>query len=153
MGYPVTEIEGQLHQAGQVVLDASGNGVLTFTPGSARQRWVVKSVVVSTNQAATATAVPVATVARNTVTLDTMSQGHNHGQSWSGNQDTFAGAIDVGPCDSLSVLFSLAPGQGASGAGADLFTDLFTDVFGVPTALAGVIGYATVTGTRYTRRA
>ena len=153
MTFPVTEIEGQLFKAGQVTLDSNGNGVLIFEPNSARERWEVQSVVVSTNQPATATVVPVATVAKNTTAVSTLSQGNNRGASWSGNQDTFVGKTDVGPCDFLSVLFSLAPGQGASGSGSDVFTDLFGDVFGVPTALAGVIAYATVTGTRYTRRA
>ena len=134
MAGAVTETETQLHQAGQVTLNSSGQGVLIFDPQNARQRWVVKSVVVSTNQAATATVVPVATVAKNTTAVSTLSQGNNLGQSWSGNQDVFAGAMDIGPADFLSVLFGPAPGQSGG-------------------PLSGVIAYATVTGTRYTRRA
>lgn len=137
MAGQVSETETLLARSGQVILDSSGNGTLIFDPASARTRWVVKSVVVSTNQAANATVIPVATVARNTVQAAVLSQGNNQGQSWSGNQDTFAGSIDIGPCDFLSVLFS--PPPGATGAQIAL--------------LSGVTGFATVTGTAYTRRA
>ena len=137
MSFPVTEVSGELHQAGQVTLDSSGNGVLIFSPSSARQRWEVASVVVSTDQAAAATVVPVATVAKNTAIVSQLSQGNNRGQSWSGNQDVFAGLVTVSPADNLSVLFSPPPGA-SSGQIADL---------------SGVIAYATVTGTYYTRRA
>lgn len=127
------EVTAQLKKSGQVTLDANGNGVLTFEPDSANQRWVVTSVVVKTNQPANATVVPVATIAVNTVDITTMSDGNNRGQSWSGNQDTFSGSQDVGPCDFLTVAFSPAPGQ--SGA-----------------ALAGVVASAVVTGTKYVFR-
>lgn len=137
MGFPVTEVSGQLHRAGQVTLDATGSGVLTFDPSSARERWEVETVVVSTNQAATATVVPVATVAKNTAVASQLSQGYNHGQSWSGNQDTFTGRIDISAADYLSVLFTPPPGATA----------------GQIAVLAGVIAYATVKGTRYARRA
>lgn len=130
----VTETEGLLYKSGQVTLDSSGNGVITLDPASARERWEVTSVVVKTNQAATATVVPVATVAKNTSVVSQLSQGNNHGQSWSGNQDIFTGQIDISPADYLSVLFT--PPPGASGS-----------------PLSGVIAYATVTGKRYTRRA
>ena len=137
MTFPLTEVEGLLRRSGQVVLNSSGQGVLTFDPASARDRWEVQSVVVTTNQAATATVIPVATVARNTTAVGTLSQGNNLGQSWSGNQDVFAGKLDIGPCDFLSVLFGPPPGATS----------------GQIAALSGVIAYATVTGTRYTRRA
>jgi hypothetical protein len=134
MTWPVTEVSGQLHASGSVTLNAAGNGVVSFTPDSARQRWEVTSVVVSTNQAANATVVPVATVALNTSDISVLSAGNNRGQSWSGNQDTFAGLTDVGPCDNLTIGFSPAPGQSGP-------------------ALAGVIASVVVTGTKYTRRA
>jgi hypothetical protein len=133
MSFPVTEIQAQLRKSGSVTLNSSGNGVITFDPDNARQRWEVTSVVVKTNQAANATVVPVATVALNTSDISVLSAGNNRGQSWSGNQDTFAGLTDVGPCDTLTVGFSPAPGQ--SGA-----------------SLAGVIATAVVTGTKFTRR-
>lgn len=128
------ETEGQLRKTGQVTLDATGNGVLTFDPDHARQRWEVTKVVVATNQAATATVVPVASCALNTTAFATLSAGNNRGQSWSGNQDTFTGQVDVGPCDFLAVTFSPPPGQSG-------------------TPLSGVIASAVITGTKYTRRA
>jgi hypothetical protein len=137
MSFPLTEVETSLFRGGQVKLDSNGNGVLTFDPSSARERWEFTSVVVSTSQAATATVVPVATVAKNTAVVSQLSQGNNRGASWSGNQDTFTGQIDISPADYLSVLFSPPPGATA----------------GQIATLSGVIGYATVTGTRYTRRA
>lgn len=133
MTWPVTEAAGLLRASGTVVLNASGNGVISLSPDNARQRWEVTSVVVSTNQAATATVVPVATVALNTSDITVLSSGNNLGQSWSGNQDTFSGKIDVGPADFLAIGFSPAPGQ--SGA-----------------SMSGVIARAVITGTKYTRR-
>ena len=130
------ETEVQLHRAGQVTLDSSGNGVLTFDPQNARQRWEVSSVVVRTNQAATATVVPVATVAKNTAVASQMSQANNRGSSWSGNQDVFAGSIDISAADYLSVIFGPPPGATSPQIAA----------------LAGVICYATVTGRAFTRR-
>jgi hypothetical protein len=136
MNFPVTEISGQLRYAAQVKLDATGNGVMTFDPASARERWEVTSVVVSTNQAANATVVPVATVGKNTLVASQLSQGNSRGSSWSGNQDVFSGQVDISPADYLSVIFSPPPGA------------TNTQI----TALSGVICYATVTGTRYVRR-
>lgn len=127
------EITSELKKSGQVTLDATGNGVLQFDPDNAQQRWEVTSVVVATNQASTATVVPVATLALNTTSLKTMSAGNQRGASWSGNNDTFQGMTKVSPADSLSVLFS--PPPGASG-----------------TVLSGVIASAVVTGSKFTRR-
>lgn len=132
-----TETQQQLKVSGQVTLDSTGNGVLYFTPGSSRQRWLVEQVVVSTSQAANATVVPVAQLALNTHDIATMSAGNNQGASWSGNQDTFQGEWDVGPCDYVSVLFTPPPGSTA----------------GQIAQLAGVIASAVVTGQSYTRRA
>lgn len=123
----------QLKKSGQVKLDANGNGTLYFTPDNARQRWVVTSVVVSTNQAATVTLTPVATLALNSNDIGSMSAGNQRGASWSGNQDTFTGNLDVGPCDNLSVIFSPPSGQS-------------------PASLVGVIASAVVTGVKFTRR-
>lgn len=130
------ELEGLLKKSGQVTLNSSGLGTLTFDPDNANQRWEVTSVVVSTNQAATATVVPVATVALNSQTFGTMSAGNQRGASWAGNQDTFRGQIDVGPADFLTILFS--PPTGATGAQI--------------ATLSGVIASVVVTGSKYTRR-
>lgn len=132
-----TETQQQIKRSGQVTLDAKGNGVLYFTPTHARMRWLVTSVQVSTNQAANATVVPVAQLALNTNDIGSMSAGNNYGASWSGNQDTFQGEWDIGPCDYISVLFTPPPGS-------------------TPTQIAtlvGVIASAVVTGQSFTRRA
>jgi hypothetical protein len=129
-----TEVQSQLKLSGQVTLDATGNGVLIFNPGSARERWVVRAAYVSTNQAATATLIPQAQLALNTVSASTMSQGNQRGSTWSGNQDTWSGEEDVSSGDFLSVLFF--PPTGKSGA-----------------ALAGVVCNVVVTGDKFTRRA
>lgn len=134
--YP-TETYGQLKKSGQVTLDANGNGVLYFTPDSARQRWEVSSVVVTTNQPSNASVVPQAQVALNTADLSTMSEGNGRGASWSGNQDTFQGNIDVGPCDYLTILFNAPPGSTPAQVAI----------------LAGVVASAVVTGSKFTRRA
>jgi hypothetical protein len=127
------EVQGLLTKSGQVTLDSTGNGVLTFDPDNASQRWEITSVTVATNQTSLATTVPVATLAVNTVSMKTMSAGNQRGASWSGNSDTFMGKIDVGPADFFAVLFS--PPQGAAGA-----------------PMAGVIASAVVTGSKFTRR-
>lgn len=128
-----TELTSQLKKSGQVKLDSTGHGVLQFYPDHANQRWEVDSVVVSTNQAATATTVPVVSLALNTVDATTASPGNAQGSTWNGNSETFTGQILVGECDFLTVLFS--PPAGASGA-----------------PLSGVIGSAVLSGTKYTRR-
>lgn len=127
------EVMSQLKKSGQVTLDALGNGVLTFDPDNARQRWVVESVVVATNQAANATVVPQAIVAVNTVTVATLSFGNQRGASWSGNQDTFQGSVDVSPADYVTVMFTCPAGQDF-------------------TQLVGVVASVVLTGSKYTRR-
>lgn len=128
------ETASQLRKSGTVTLDANGKGSVSFSPDSANQRWVVTTVIVSTNQSATATLVPYATGALNTTDISQMSQGNQLGTSYDGNSDTFGGPpFDVGPCDFYSVLWYPPPGQ--SGA-----------------ALSGVIASAVLQGTKYTRR-
>jgi hypothetical protein len=128
------ETESQLKKSGQVTLDANGLGTLTFDPSSARQRWLVTSVVVTTNQSSTSTEVPIVTLGLNSTALNTMSPGNQRGSTWSGNQDTFTGEVEVSSCDFLSVMFSPPPQQSG-------------------TPIAGVICTAVVTGSIYTRRA
>jgi hypothetical protein len=97
-----TEVSGQLNAGGSVVLDAGGNGTVTLSPDNARQRWVVTSVVFRTNQASDATPVPVAEVFVNS----TQSFQNSQGATYSGNLDTATGQVDVGPCDTLSVVWT-----------------------------------------------
>lgn len=129
-----TETQAQLKKSGQVTLDSSGQGTIYFTPDTARQRWVITQVVVSTNQAFDAGTVPTVTLGLNSNDITTMSDGNAMGATWSGNQDTYSGEADVGPCDNFSVIFS--PPTGQSGA-----------------SLAGVICTARVFGVKYNRRA
>lgn len=133
MTSPSGEVETYLKKSGQVTLNATGYGVLTFETENANTRWVIQEVVVSTNQASTATTIPVATIALNTTAAGTMSPGNHRGASWSGNQDTFRGNWDVGPCDFASILFG--PAEGEDG-----------------TVLSGVIASAILLGKRYLRR-
>lgn len=127
------ETQAQLKKPGSVTLNAQGRGTVTFDPDSARQRWVVTTVLVKTNQAFSAGTVPTVTLALNANDITTMSDGNQQGQTWSGNQDTFTGEIDVGPADYLSVIFG--PPTGQSG-----------------TSMAGVLCSVVVQGTKYNRR-
>jgi hypothetical protein len=129
-----SESQSQLKKSGTVVLNSAGQGTIYFDPDSARQRWVVSNIVVTTNQAFNAGTVPTVNVALNAVDVTTMSDGNRKGATWSGNQDTWSGAIDVGPCDFLSILFGPPVGQAG-------------------TSLVGVICKAAITGVKYNRRA
>lgn len=128
-----TEVSGILRRSGTVTLDATGNGVVEFTLDNANQRWVITSVVTSTNQSSTATLIPYCTGAINTYTLSTLSPANQFGTTYSGNNDTFYGALDVSPTDQFCVLYYPPPGQ--SGA-----------------TLSGVKATAIIRGTFYTRR-
>ena len=127
------EVSGALRKSGSVTLDANGNGVIEFHPDNASQRWVVTSIVTQTNQASTATLVPYVTGALNTYSPSVLSPSNQFGTSYSANNDTFGGALDVAPTDTFCVLYYPPPGQ--SGA-----------------ALAGVRAIAVIRGTFYTRR-
>lgn len=131
-----TETASQLKKSGQVTLDVNGKGVLTFDPDSANQRWVIGSIVVSTNQSATASVVPFVQLAINTTDISQLSAGNQRGATWDGNQDVFTGPIDLGPCDFVSLLFYPPPGSSPSQV----------------SVLVGVIASAVVSGTKYTRR-
>lgn len=127
------EIPSLLKVSKTATMDANGLATLQFDPDNANQRWEVDYVVVSTNQPATATVVPVVTLADRAANLATMGLGQQRGASWNGNQVTFSGSWPVGECDFISVLF--APPNGASGA-----------------SLAGFTATAILTGRKYTRR-
>ena len=131
------ETPSQLRKSGQVTLNASGNGALTFETDSSNQRWVITQIVINTNQPATAVAVPQCTLALNTTDITQLSQGNTRGTSWSGNNDTFSASIDVGPMDFVSLLFFAPPGSTVAQVAA----------------LSGVIAGATIQGVKYTRRA
>lgn len=128
------ESQSQLKKSGSVTLNSSGQGTIYFDPDTARQRWVVSRVVVTTNQAFNAGTVPTVDLALNANDVVTMSDGNRLGATWSGNQDTWEGEIDVGPADFLSVIFGPPTGQAG-------------------TSLVGVICTAVITGVKYNRRA
>jgi len=132
-----TEKPSQLRTTGNVTLNSAGIGSIQFSPDNANQRWVISSVIVSTNQNATAQVVPFSTIAMNTTDYTQLSQGNNRGTSYSGNNDTYSSPLDVGPCDFVSVLFYPPPGSSPSQI----------------STLVGVIATAVVLGTKYTRRA
>lgn len=132
IGPVIGELMGLLKQSGQVTLGTAGTGQLFFDPDNARQRWEVTGVNSKTNQSSTASTVPIVTLGLNSTSLTTMSPGLQRDASWSGNQDSWAGLIDVGPCDYFTVFFS-PPAGGAS-------------------ALSGVICSVVITGRKYTRR-
>jgi hypothetical protein len=132
-----TETSSQLSLSSSVVLSALGQGVIEFDPDNANQRWEITGVVVSTNQAATATTIPVATNALNAPFASMVNQSNTRGATWSANQDQWSGGtIDVSPADSFCVVFT--PPAGLSGTAL--------------APLTGVIAYASITGTKYTRR-
>jgi hypothetical protein len=132
-----TETASQLRKSGQVTLTAAGIGVLSFETDSSNQRWVITGIVITTNQAATATVVPQCTLALNTTDITQLSQANARGTSWAGNNDTFSASVDVGPMDFVSLLFFPPPGS----APAQI------------ALLSGVIAGATIAGVKYTRRA
>jgi hypothetical protein len=127
------EVTGMLRKSGSVILDANGNGVILFDVDNASQRWVVTSIVTTTNQPAIATLVPYCTGALNTYSVPTLSPSNQFGTSYSGNNDQFSGALDVSPTDTFCVLYYPPPGQ--SGA-----------------SLSGVKATAIIRGTYFTRR-
>jgi hypothetical protein len=132
-----TEIASQLKTSGNAVLNAAGIASIPFSPDHANQRWVISSVVCSTNQPSQSLCVPYATLALNTTDITQMSQGNQRGTTYNGYQNTFSGAMDVGPCDFVSVLFYPPPGA----TGAQI------------AALSGVMASVVISGTKYTRRA
>lgn len=130
-----SEVASGLGKAATVTLNGLGQGTIEFITDSANQRWEVGSVVVSTNQPATATVIPVVNLGLNASQFASLTLTGQRGATWSGNQDTWSGGtVDVSPTDSFAVVF--APPPGTSGS-----------------PLAGVIASAVVTGTKYTRRA
>lgn len=128
-----TEVTGILRRSGSVKLDGNGKGVIEFTLDNASQRWVVTSIVTSTNQSSTATLIPYATGAINTYDISTLSPANQFGTTYSGNNDTFYGALDVSPTDNFCVLYYPPPGQSGS-------------------SLQGVLATAIIRGSFYTRR-
>lgn len=130
------ETQGQLRMSSSVKLDATGQGTITFDPDHANQRWVVESVVVSASLVGLPSAVPIVNLALNSHSMSTLSLGNQLGSTYSGNQDSFTGSIDVGPCDFLTVLFAPAPGATVAQIAY----------------LSGTVCTAIITGSKFSRR-
>jgi hypothetical protein len=142
----MNEITGQLRLSGQAAVN-SGVAVIRFDPGSGRERWEVRSVVASTNQAASATSIPKVAVMLGASQFVPVSQAGNRGHSWDGNMVTLACNVNVGPADWLGIVFTSPDPYETTGVYLDMYTDAY------PGTLAdGTICYAVITGTRYTRR-
>jgi hypothetical protein len=105
---------GPVHRRASVKLDGSGNGSVSFDVWSANHLWAISSVIVNVS-AATPGVFP-------QVTLHIGGQavpGLSAGASWTGNQETFQGRLEIGAGDSLSVDFV----SGAAGAIATAIID------------------------------
>ena len=89
-------------------------------------------VVVTTNQSSLAGGPGDDPSAINTISLSTMSPGNQRGTTWSGNNDTFRGQIDMGAARFPPPYCTHRRKSG--------------------TPLAGVIATAVVTGAKYTRK-
>ena len=87
-----------LDESGSVVLDASGNGIVTLQPDAFRT-WTVTGINVRTDQGVTTTPVP-----QCTVYLGDRSPGQIVAQTWMGNRATAGGSpVLVQPSQNLIV--------------------------------------------------
>ncbi len=93
---------GEVNRTKQVTLDGSGNGSLNFDVGSANERWIITSVLVSTNQAQTTAPYPQVTVYEN----GQQQAGLATGASWIGNQDVLVGRFIMDAGTDLLVSFT-----------------------------------------------
>lgn len=114
------EDQGLLEVSATVILDSNGDGTIDFGVQNAWQRWEVTTVVVSTNQAKNQTPYPVAAVYAGPI-----AEPYVQGVSWTGNQDTFSGVVNVHEGSDLHVVWT--------------------------GGIAGTVAKARVYGTRYTR--
>lgn len=97
----VDEVQGYLNEAGKVTLDSNGNGTVDFSVDNAWQRWDIREIVVSTNQASNQIPYPTAEVFAGPI-----SPAFSQGASWTGNQDTFTGEVKIDQGNDLHVVFS-----------------------------------------------
>ena len=97
----MAEREGNLSVADNVTLDSNGNGTIDFDVDNAWQRWVIDSIVVSTSQGSTQTPYPTAEVFAGPI-----SPVFSEGATWTGNQDTLAGRVELDQGSELHVVFT-----------------------------------------------
>lgn len=114
------EVESVLQKSATVTLDGNGNGTVDFDVDNAWQRWVIDSVRVKTSQGNTQTPYPLAEVFNGPI-----ASAFSEGATFTGNQDTFRGRVDLDAGSELHVVWT----------------------GGVP----GSVATARVTGKKYTR--
>lgn len=93
---------GTVRRRGSVTLDSNGNGTITFgVTYSANHKWVISDVILSTNQSQTTAPYPTVTAY-----LGGQQAGVSEGATWTGNQDTMRGPIEMTAADDLTVAFT-----------------------------------------------
>lgn len=95
------ETESLLSKSGTVTLDGSGNGTIDFSVDHAWQRWEIDSINVKTSQASTQTPYPTAEVFAGPI-----AAAFSEGASWTGNQDTFSGRVDLDAGTDLHIVWT-----------------------------------------------
>jgi hypothetical protein len=105
---------GLVHRRASVVLDANGNGSVSFDVSSANHKWILDTIVVNVSGALPAT-FPQAVI----YVGGQPQAGLSQGGTWLGGQQTFQGSITMGAADTLTVQFT----GGAPGATATAILD------------------------------
>lgn len=88
---------GTLRRTASVTLDVNGNGTLQFFTDHANQVWQVRSIVVSTTQAATARPFPV---------VQATVGSHSYSFTYNGQNDTLNLNAEMTAPDILNVTFT-----------------------------------------------
>ena len=93
---------GTVRRRASVTLDGSGNGTVTFgVTYSANHKWVISDIIVATSQSQTTAPYPTATAY-----LTGQQVGVSEGATWTGNQDTMRGQIEMDGGTDLTVAFT-----------------------------------------------
>lgn len=92
---------GTVRRRGSVTLDANGDGTIEFGTQHANQKWVIDSVIVSTDQDQTTAPYP-----QVVLYLGGQQAGVSEGASWLGNQDVLKGRMEMTSGDNLEVSFT-----------------------------------------------
>jgi hypothetical protein len=92
---------GTVRRRGSVILDGSGNGNVDFyVTYSSNHKWIISDVIVSTSQSSTTAPYPTATAY-----YGGQQAGVSEGATWTGNQDTMRGIIEMTD-EALTVRFT-----------------------------------------------
>jgi hypothetical protein len=95
---------GRVRRTGRATLDSNGNGQVMFDVPSANHRWILESVVVNVSGAAPGLYPQVVLYVGGV-----QSSGLSEGATWTGNQQTFTGRIDMDSGITLMVAFIKGP--------------------------------------------